>query len=191
LVDLARSGRTSIHLSHLVVDILSIVIWHFHASIVVFQSRAAHLESLLADCCDTSEVGLIALILQNGLFAQLNSVFFFQFFNHGLKELAMSFLLVDSSMHLVFDLLLFAALLHLVASELRPEFEMSDRPHFKSTIVELATEFVSLLLPRQSEVLFLFLAVPCFADPPDSPLVNPLQNNLLIAFDLKRFEFKY
>jgi len=69
---------------------------------------------------------LIALILQDGLFTQLNSVFFFKFFDHGLQKLTVSLLLENSCINLVFNLFLLAFLLHLVASELRMQFEVFE-----------------------------------------------------------------
>jgi len=50
--------------------------------------------------------------------------------------------------------------------------------------VELTAEFISFLLAGQSKILFFFLAVPSLSNPSGPPLVDPLQNNLLIALDL-------
>jgi hypothetical protein len=83
-VNLCGESGLSIETAHLVVDILAIVNGHLHSSVVVLQGAIAHLEGLLTDGRSTSQIRLIALVLQDCFLSQLNSVLFLQLFNHAL-----------------------------------------------------------------------------------------------------------
>ena len=66
-----------------------------HALVVVPQGRVAHLQGLHGDGADASQVGLIALLLQDGLLSKLDAELFLQLTNDILKELQLVALLDD------------------------------------------------------------------------------------------------
>jgi hypothetical protein len=84
---LLEAGGGAVEASNLIENVPSIVVWHLHASVVVIQSRIAHLQRLHRDRRNTTEVGLITLALQDCLLSELNAVLFFKFADHSLEEL--------------------------------------------------------------------------------------------------------
>ena len=97
---------SSIHTSDLTKDVAPIVLWHLHTVVVVGESWTRHLESFEVHRAHTSEVGLIALVLQNGFLSLLNSKFFFHFHNHLLEEPYLVFLFLNFNCHLSQNLFL-------------------------------------------------------------------------------------
>ena len=107
-----------------------------------------------------------------------------QFLDQRLEELLLSLHLLDLGLHFERDALLHAPLVHLITTYLRKELHVPHRSEQKTALVETITELrgaallhgiLGIILPGAEEFLYLI----CVA-----PLIDPSQDNLLIAIAL-------
>lgn len=85
-----------------------------------------HLKCFLRNRGNSAQVGLVALILENGLLAQLNAVLLLKFFDKCLQELLFVALLLNHSFDLHSDSFQDSSLVHAVACHLAEQFHVSD-----------------------------------------------------------------
>ena len=118
-----ESSASSVKASDLREDVLAVVIGHFHSLIVVSEGGIRHLERLHRHGAHSSEIRLIALVLQDCFLSQLDSVLLFHFTDHVFQELQLILLFDDLRINLDLDLLLDALLVILVAGHLRKDLQ--------------------------------------------------------------------
>ena len=164
--------------------ISTIVVGHFHATVVIGQRRVRHLERLHRNGTDTTQIRLIALTFKNRLLSQLNAVLFFKFAGHVFKELKFVLLLDDLGLNLNDYLFLHLALEDTVASHISEQLDGSHAPSDstggKEVLAVLGlTLFASLvhgilapLLPNDLELS------------PDSPSIDQCTVDLFDTFIL-------
>lgn len=139
-------GGDPLQVLQLVEHVLAIILRHTHAFVEVIQCRMGHLKSLMRDGCNTSQVSLITLVLEDGFLSQLNPVLLLKLLDEGFQELKLHLLLFNRGLDLDGDLLLHSSLMHPVACYLRKQFHVSHRPEEKTSLIELNTEVLTLLL---------------------------------------------
>jgi hypothetical protein len=105
-----------------------------------------HLNGFLGDGSHTSQIGLIALVLQYSLLPQLDSVLLLKFFNKRLEELVFVLLLFNGRLHFDRDLLLHSTSVHLVASNLSEQLPVTDGTELDTSIIEFFDELLTALL---------------------------------------------
>ena len=180
---LLHSGA-SLQLLKLVEHVVPVVARLAHALVKVVKRRMGHLERLVGDSGDTSQVRLVTLVLQNCLLAQLNPVLFLQLLDQSLQELLLRLHLFHLGLHFERYAFLHAPLVHLVATDLRKQLHVSNRAEQKTSLVEVVTELgrsfllarlLSVLLPRAEQFPHLVSI---------APLIDPSEDNLLIAISL-------
>lgn len=184
LVDLCGVRRCTVQHAHLLVGIASVVGWELHAAVDVVQRAARHLERFVTDRGDTAQVGLIALILEDGFLAQLNPILFFQFADHRLQILELLLLGSDHCLNLHVDLLLHAALVHTVASDASEKFHSLVEAALDTTLVKVHKELFRLLFLDHFADQLLGLDPDLFLLLLESPLVDPAQDVKLISLNL-------
>ena len=175
---------TALQLLKLVEHVVPVVARLAHALVKVVERRMGHLERLVGDGCDTAQVRLVTLVLENGLLAQLNPVLFLQFLDQSLQELLLRLHLFHLGLHFERYAFLHAPLVHLIATDLGKELHVPDRAEQETTLVEVVTKLGrSFLLARLLRV-FLPRAeqFPHFVS--IAPLIDPSEDNLLIAISL-------
>ena len=74
-------GSATLELLELVEHIVTVVARLAHSFVEIVQSRVRHLEGLIGDSGDASQVCLIALVLEDSFFTQLNPVLLLQLLN--------------------------------------------------------------------------------------------------------------
>ena len=180
---LLHSGAT-LQLLKLVEHVVPVVARLAHALVKVIERRMGHLERLVGDGSDATQVGLVTLVLENGLLAQLNPVLFLQFLDQSLQELLLRLHLFHLGLHFERYAFLHAPLVHLVATDLGKELHVSDRAEQETTLVEVVTELgrsfllariLRVLLPRAEQFPH-FVSI--------APLINPSEDNLFITISL-------
>ena len=166
---------------HLAEYVLAIVVLHFHAVVVVSQSRLGHSNGFRREASDTIEVSLIALILQNSFLPKLNSVFLFLFSDHGFEEFELVPLLLHLGIDFNINPLLNPFLVILAASELGYDFEASEDFPPQPLIVKVVAVFfeffdlaVVICLPLKAVQHFLLFAIL-------RPEFNQIVNNFLFS----------
>ena len=132
-----EAGAGSVEAANLRENVLPVVVWHFHALIVISQRGIRHFEGLHGHGADTSEVGLIALVLEDCFLSQLDSVLLLELSDHGLEELQLVLLFNDFRVDLDVDLLLDSSLVKFIAGDLREELEGLDAPLLEALGVEI------------------------------------------------------
>ena len=144
-----------------------------------------HLQSFGRDGGHTTQVCLIALVLQNCFLAKLNSVLFFKLLDQGLQELLLSPHLYNLGLDLERDPLLHALLMHLVAADLGKQLHVPQRPEKETALVKVLTKFfaafllldlLSVLFPGAEQFLG-FVGV--------APLVDPRHDDSFVAVTLR------
>ena len=144
-----------------------------------------HFEGFVGDGCHTSEVGLITLVLEDSLLAQLNSMLFFELTNESLQEFLLVFELINLGLHFNSDSLLHAAFVHAIARNLRKQFHVTHSAESKTLLIKGLAEILTTLLVSTLHSI----SLPNFEDLPDvvsvSPLVNPAVNNCVSAVSLR------
>jgi len=103
IVDLACQGGLCVQTSHLVVNVVVAVGGHLHAAVHIVQRRVRHLHSLSRNRGNSSQIRLIALVLQNSLLALLDRVLLFKLSNHRVQEINLELLFLDLRLHLILD----------------------------------------------------------------------------------------
>ena len=128
-----------------------------------------HFEGFVGDGSHTSEVGLIALILEDRLLAKLNSVLLFELTNESLQEFLLVFELFHLGLHLNGDSLLHATFVHAIARNLRKQFHVTHGAEAETLLVEGLAEVLAALLVSTLHSI----ALPNFEDLLDVVSVSP------------------
>lgn len=84
---------------------------------------------------------MVALVLQNGFFPELDAVLFLQLFNQRFEEFKLLLLLFDFGLDFEGDAFLDSPLVHLLAANLTEQLPVSHGPHQQAFFVEFITEF--------------------------------------------------
>ena len=143
-----------------------------------------HLERLLRDGSDTSQVGLVALIFKDRFFAQFDAIFLLELFNNCFQELKLVHLFLDFSLNFKLNSLLNPSQVHAVSGNLAEKLPRSDSSELKSFHIKLAAELNTL-----SFIVFLLVVL----DPGlpgaekhalAAPDVNPPDHKLFVSFSL-------
>jgi len=182
--DFLEPGICSIQTSYVFKNIFTIVVRHFHSSIVISKSWIWHFESLHRNGTNTSEISLITLALENGFLSKLDSVFFLQLSNHRLKKLQLILLLDYFRLNFNSHLFLYSSFILLVSGNLREELESL---HSSSKVALVGEELAVFKLSLLSELglsLIFEVGVENFLDSFGSPLINPCKNYCLIPIIL-------
>ena len=163
-----------------------------HALVEVIKRWMWHLQSLIWNSSDTSEVGLITLILQNSLLTHFNLVFLLEFLDEGLHEFLLVLHFLNFGFDLICDSISHLTLMHGVATDLSEEFEKSHRSQEQSTLIEFLCEcnfrlftnnLSSISFPKEEYLLGIAVV---------TPLIDPIVDNVFITpscgFHLASFE---
>jgi len=143
------ADRVLVHFSDLRVYVVPVERGHLHAGVEILQRRLRHLECLHGNGGHTSQVGLVALRLKNGLLSQLDAQLLLEFLNHSHEELLLVPALFHSRLHVNVDALLYSALVHAITCYLRVKFESFEGSLFQSLqleVIEVLSLFCVLLL---------------------------------------------
>lgn len=111
-------GGAALELLQLVENVAAVVAWLAHPLVEVVQGRVRHLQGFRRDGCHAPQVRLIALVLQNGLLTQLNSVLLLQLADERLQELLLGLHLNHLGLDFQSDSLLHPPFVHSVAADL-------------------------------------------------------------------------
>jgi hypothetical protein len=180
-----EAGAGSVEAANLRENVLPVVVWHFHALIVISQRGIRHFEGLHGHGADTAEVGLIALVLEDCFLSQFDSVLLLHFSNHIFQELQLILLFNDLGVHLDLNLLLQALFVDFVTRHLRENLQTFHDSSSQSLLVEIVTVsfqalepaiFLSLLLEKPEQDLL---------SPLLCPLVNELIDDVLVSVVLR------
>jgi len=128
-----------------------------------------HFEGFVRDGSNASEVGLIALVLEDSLLAQLNSVLLFKLTNESLQEFLLVFELLHLGLHLNGDSLLHASFVHAIARNLRKQFHVTHCAETKTLLVEGLAEILTAFLVSTLHSI----SLPNFEDLLDVVSVSP------------------
>lgn len=184
--NLLEPSAGPIKISHVIKHILSIVTGHLHASIVISKSRVGHLESLHGYGTDASQVGLVALALENCLLSQLDSILLLKLSDHRLQEFELILLLDHFGFDVDGHLLFHSFFVELVSRDFGIKFESFHSASKMPLVIELLTV---LNLPLLSGLGLGLVEKKSDEDatyPFVSPLVDPGINNRLITIVLHK-----
>ena len=144
-----------------------------------------HLECFVRDRSDTSQIRLIALVLQNCFLTQLDPVLLFQLLDQCLQELLLCLHLLDLGLDFESDALFHTSLMHLISANLRKQLHVAHRSEKKTTLVELLAELLRALLLCDLSCVFLPVAEQFFNFLDRTPLVYPPVDDLLVSLPLQ------
>lgn len=118
LVDLSSKSGLPIKWSHLLIDVLSIIAGHLHTTIVVVKCAIWHLECFLWNSTNTTEISLVTLVFKDCFLTQLDSVFFFEFTDHGLEEIKLFYFFFYAGFNFILYFFFKASFIHFIACNL-------------------------------------------------------------------------
>ena len=118
LLNLSCQGGCSLKLSHLLMDIVSIVSGHLHTLVEVIKCWVTHFQCFCWDSWDTSEVSSITLVLEDCFLSQFNPVLFLKLLDKRLEEFLLSLEFLDLGLNLKRDILFDLSFVHSVTCNL-------------------------------------------------------------------------
>ena len=127
LLYLASQCWCSLQLSDLIMNVLSVISWHFHALIEIIKCWVRHLKCFIWNCGYTSQISLIALVLQDCFLSQFNPVLFFKFLYQSFQELLLSLQFLYLRFDLDCNVLFHFPFIHSVSCNLWVQFPVSNR----------------------------------------------------------------
>ena len=172
-------------------DVLTIIPRLPHALIEVIQRGVRHLKCLRRDSCNTTQVSLIALILENSFLSQLNLVLLLKLSDERLEELLLGLHFLHLGLDLHCDALLHPSLVHFIAMNLDKKLQVAKCAEHERAVLEALNElgFTCLLLllllniSPMPEKLLDFVQI--------APLFDGTLNNFVIAITLPENSLSY
>ena len=140
LLDLSSQGCSTLQLSHLLVDIISVVSRHLHTFVEVIKSWVTHFQCFCWNGWDTSKISSITLVLQYCLLSKLDPVLFFKLLNECFEELLLRLEFLDFCLNFKCDILLDLSFVHSVASHLWVQFPVPYWPEKKTSQIKFLAE---------------------------------------------------
>ena len=118
LLNLSSQGCCTLKLSHLLMDIVSIVSGHLHTLVEVIKCWVTHFQCFCWDSWDTSEVSSITLVLEDCFLSQFNPVLFLKLLDKRFEEFLLSLEFLDLGLNLKRDILFDLSFVHSVTCNL-------------------------------------------------------------------------